>query len=114
MSIHALTPIPGHTMESITSTDTQNHFGRVLGRVQRGVVVGITRHDEVSAVLLSAETYQSLVCERTDPLAKLRDRFDQRVAGMQTPEAKAGARALFAATPEDLGRASVKGAKHRG
>jgi prevent-host-death family protein len=101
-------------MESMTSTETQNHFGKVLGRVLRGAVVSITRHEEVSAVLLSAETYQALIHEHADPLAELRERFDLRFAAMQTSKSKAGALALFSANSEDLGRAAVKGAKKRG
>ena len=101
-------------MESFTSTEAKNAFGKVLGRALRGVVVSITRHDEVSAVLLSAETYEALLAQRSDPLAKLRDRFDQRFAAMQTSEAKSGVRALFDATPRALGQAAVAGAKKRG
>jgi prevent-host-death family protein len=101
-------------MESISSTEAQNTFGKVLGRVLRGAVIGITRHDEMSAVLLSAESYEALLAQRSDPLEKLRDRFDQRFAAMQSPQSKSGVRALFAATPQELGRAAVKGAKKRG
>jgi len=114
MSPRTLSPVPGHPMESISSTETQNSFGKVLGRVQRGAVIGITRHDEVSAVLLSAETYEALLVQRSDPLEKLRDQFDRRFAEMQTPRAKSGIRALFEATPRQLGRAAVKGARKRG
>jgi prevent-host-death family protein len=101
-------------MESISSTEAQNSFGKVMGRVQRGAVVGITRHDEVSAVLISAETYEALLAQRWDPLDKLRDQFDRRFAAMQTAESQAGVRALFAATPQELGRAAVNGARKRG
>jgi hypothetical protein len=37
--------------------------------------------------------------------------FDQRFEAMQTPQSKAAAKALFQATPEELGRAAVMGAK---
>jgi hypothetical protein len=37
--------------------------------------------------------------------------FDQRSEAMQTVQSKAAAKALFQATPEELGRAAVKGAK---
>jgi hypothetical protein len=49
----------------------------------------------------------------SDPLVKLRDRFDRRFAAMQTPQAKAGVRALFRATPKELERTSVTGATER-
>jgi len=114
MSTRVLPLIPGHPMESISSTETQNSFGKVLGRVLRGAVVGITRHDEVSAVLLSAETYEALLAQRSEPLEELRDQFDRRFAAMQTPRSKAGIHALFEATPQELGRAAMNGAKKRG
>jgi hypothetical protein len=46
-----------------------------------------------------------------DPLAGLRQEFDQLLAAMQTPKAKAGVDALFAATPTELGAAAVKAAR---
>ncbi len=118
MSSQPLPLIPGHRMESISSTEVKNAFGRAMMKVTGGAVVGITRHDEVSAVLLSAETYRTLLGalseRRTDPLAELRERFDRRFAEMQSPQAKAAAQALFSATPEALGAAAVKGAGRRG
>lgn len=114
MTTRTLPPLPGHAMESLSSTQAQNAFGKLLGRVLRGAVIGITRHDEVSAVLLSAEAYEALLAQRWDPLDTLRERFDQRFAAQQTPEAKAGVRALFEATPRELGRAAVKGVRKRG
>lgn len=36
---------------------------------------------------------------------------DQRFEAMQTPQPKASAKALFQSTPEELGRAAMKGAK---
>jgi len=101
-------------MESISSTEIQNTFGKVLGKVLRGAVIGITRHDELSAVLLSAEAYEALLAQRSDPLDALRQRFDQRFAGMQTVQASTGVQALFDATPEELGRAAVNGASQHG
>jgi hypothetical protein len=46
-----------------------------------------------------------------DPLASLRQEFDQLLAAMQTPKAKAGVDALFAATPTELGAAAVKASR---
>lgn len=46
-----------------------------------------------------------------DPLASLRKGFELLLAEMQTPEAKAGVDALFAATPAELGAAAVKAAR---
>lgn len=114
MPTRMLQAFTGHPTESLSSTVAQSSFGAVLDKVQRGAVVSITKHDKPSAVVMSAEAFEELVAQRVDPLAALREEFDRRVAQMQTPQAKAGARALFAATPADLGRAAVRGAKKRG
>jgi PHD/YefM family antitoxin component YafN of YafNO toxin-antitoxin module len=110
--------MPGQALESITSTEIQNAFGKAMTRVLGGAVIGITRHEEVAAVLLSAETYRALIgalSERNvDPLAELRDRFDRRFASMQSSTAQAAAEALFEATPAALGAAAVRGARKRG
>ena len=117
MSSHLLPSMPGHALESISSTELQNAFGKAMGRVLGGAVVGITRHEEVAAVLLSADTYRALIGamyeQKVDPLAELRDRFDRRFAAMQSPAAQAAAQALFEATPEALG-AAAQGALKRG
>jgi len=101
----------------MTSTEAKNGFGRAMMKATGGAVVGITRHDEVSAVLLSAETYRTLLDalseRRIEPLEELRDRFDQRFAEMQSFQAKAAAQALFSATTGELGAAAVKGAARR-
>ena len=46
-----------------------------------------------------------------NPLATLEADFDALVARMQTSAAKAAGDQLFAATPEELGQASVRGAR---
>lgn len=114
MATKTLLADQGIPMVSFTSTETKNAFGTVLNQVLRGAVVAITRHDKASAVLMSVETYEALLAQRTNPLAALRADFDRRVAQMQTPKAKAGVRALFSATPQELGRAAVKATKRRG
>ena len=68
----------------------------------------ITRHSQPVAVLLSVDAYQRLVDAVPDPLASLRQEFDQLLAAMRTPGAKDGVDALFAATPAQLGAAAVE------
>ena len=118
MTTMPLPVLPGHPLEPVPSTEVKNAFGKTLGRVMGGAVIGITRHEEVSAVLLSVEIYRSLLeallDRHIDPLAELRDRFDRRFAEMQTPKAKAAAQSLFEATPEQLGAAAARGARKRG
>jgi prevent-host-death family protein len=106
--------IQGRSVEAITSTEAKNAFGAVLDKASRVGIVAITKHDKPSAVLLSIEAYEKLLADRKDPLAALRADFDRRIEQMQTPQARAGVKALFKATPSELGRAAVKGARKRG
>lgn len=114
MNTKVLSGIQGHPMETCTSTAAKNYLGSMLDRVSRGVIVSITRNKRASAVMMSVEAYEALLAQRADPLAALRADFDRRIAQMQTPQAKVGARALFSATPRELGEAAVKAAKKRG
>jgi len=68
MTTRTLPLAPGQSMESFTSTEAKNAFGKVLGRALRGVVVSITRHDEVSGVTpwpscVTVSTSASLRCK---------------------------------------------------
>ncbi len=110
-------PVPtiqSRPVESFTSTEAKNSFGTMLDMARRGDVITITKHEKPSAVLLSIEAYEALLAQRGDPLEALRAAFDRRLARMRTHQAKAGVRALFAANPEELGHAAVKGARKRG
>jgi antitoxin Phd len=71
----------------------------------------ITKHDTPRAVLLSYAEFEALTASATPVLDDLSERFDELVATMQTPEAKAGVTAAFAATPEELGAAALKAAR---
>lgn len=106
--------IQGRSVEAFTSTEAKNAFGTVLEKASRAGMVAITKHDKPSVVVLSIEAYEGLLAERKDPLAALRADFDRRIEQMQAPQAKAGVKALFGATPAELGRAAVKGARKRG
>ncbi|MGV3622491.1 MAG: response regulator [Archangium sp.] len=58
-----------------------------------------------------AEHVGPLRASENPDLRALSKEFDELVARMQTPKAKAVARSLFSATSEDFGRAAVAGAK---
>ncbi len=82
-------------IESFSATEAKNSFGRLLERTLASGMVAITRHHEPRAVLLSIDDYQALVAKVEDPLNRLRGDFDELVAKMQTPAAKAAGVALF-------------------
>lgn len=48
-----------------------------------------------------------------DRRARLEGEFEQIIAAMQAPKSKRGVRALFAASPAELGKAAVKAARAR-
>ena len=104
----------GQPVESFSATSAKNAFGTVLEKAIAKGMVAITRHDRPRAVVLSVEEYQALLGRVLDPLRALRSEFDGLVARMQTPKAKAAGKALFHATPAELGRAAVTGARRRG
>jgi prevent-host-death family protein len=91
---------------SCSATEAKNEFGRVLDAAMRGEYVVITKHDTPKAVLIAIEELQGLVAAATRPLDTLRAEFDELLARMQAPAARAGVRAAFEAAPEDHGRAA--------
>lgn len=99
---------------SVTATDAKNEFGRVLDTAMAQGAVAITRHDTAKAVLLSIDEYNALVGAQTNELDTLSGEFDALLAKMQTPGARKGMRAAFAASPAELGRAALTAARKRG
>jgi antitoxin Phd len=96
---------------SVTATEAQNNFGRVLSDVARGEVVYITRYDRPEAVVLSMDRFEALSGAEAISLDALTQEFDQMLARMQTPEAAAGAEAFFGMGDSELGEAAVGGAR---
>lgn len=100
-------PLPG--LESVSATEAKNNFGSVLDRVLAHGRLAITKHDEVRAVVLSLPEYRALLAQQREPLAALTEEFEGWIERMQTPRARGAGRALFDATPAQLGRAAVAG-----
>lgn len=96
---------------TITATEAQNEFGRVLEQTTRDQVVVITRHQVPRAVLVSVERYRNLVSAESALLNTLTDEFDAMLARMQTPEVRAGTERGFRATPETMGKAARAAAR---
>lgn len=98
----------------VTSTEAQNAFGRVLEAVARDGRVMITKHNAAIAVVMSIQEYEALTAEPARDLDSLAAEFDQLLADLQTPEAEAGLRDAFNASPDELGRAAVEAARGNG
>ena len=114
MSTLSVRNIRGQAVESVSATDAKNTFGTILEKALAKGMVEITKRDKARAVLLSMEEYQALLERSPDPLKILTAEFDALVARMQTPVAKAAGRALFKATPAELGKAAVSAVRKRG
>jgi len=106
----------GETVDtsSVTATDAKKEFARMLEMVIQGGVVVITKHDAPKAVLLSVDEFNALAHAPSHTLDSLSGQFDALLARMQTPKARAGVKAAFAASPKQLGRAAVAAARRRG
>ena len=97
----------------VTSTHAQNEFGRVFDSAIRGRDVVITKHGRAKAVLISKDRFDQLARREAAVLEALDAQFDEMVANMQTPGARAATERLFDASPQELGQAAVAGAKRR-
>jgi antitoxin Phd len=96
---------------TVTASRLKNEFGTVFEQAALGGAVVITKHNTPRAVLLSYAEFEALTESATPALNDLSERFDELLATMQTPKAKAGVAAAFDATPEELGTAAVKAAR---
>lgn len=100
--------------QSVTSTQAQNGFGELLDKVIEGQHFVITKYQTPKAVVLPYAQYKELTERGARQLDTLSAEFDALLASMQTREAKAGLRAAFSASPEELGKAAVAAARKRG
>ena len=98
---------------SIAATRVKNEFGQILEQATHNGAVAITRHETTKAVLLSVAEFESLVSARSRTLDALSNEFDELLANMQTPKSRKGMKAAFNASPHELGRAAVKGARRK-
>lgn len=89
---------------TMTSTEAQNAFGRVLDTVARDGTVLIKKHNVTQAVVMSVDRYEQLTRGENPSLDALTAEFDAMLERMQTPEVRAGTRAGLSASPAELGR----------
>lgn len=86
-------------VETFSATEAKNSFGEVIDQAIAKGIVAVTRRNKPRVVVLSLEEYEALTPPLEDTLEGLRGDFDALVERMQTSEAKAAGRALFAAFP---------------
>jgi antitoxin Phd len=99
---------------TVTASAAKSEFGRVLDMALRDGAVVITKHDTPEAVLISVEDYNALSGTGETMLDALTHEFDALVASMQTPKARQGMKAAFAASGKQLGQAAVAATRRRG
>lgn len=100
-------------LPTVTATELKNSAAAVLDQVAAGGAVAITKHDKPRAVLVPYEDYVAWKSAQADLFESLLEEYRGVLDDMQSPEQKAAAIRAFNATPEELGRAAVEGAKRR-
>jgi prevent-host-death family protein len=96
---------------TVTATDAKKDFGKILEKAIKGEVITITKHDAPKAVLISIDRLQALSNSPERQINTLRSEFEAMLADMQRPGARAAMQKAFDATPEQLGKAAVEGAR---
>jgi len=89
-------PVAHRTGSSVSATEAQNNFGRIMGQVRQEGHVFVTRYDTPEAVVMSIEEYDALTGRVPVALATLEREFDEMVERMQQPAQRAAVDALFA------------------
>lgn len=99
---------------SVTATYAKQEFADILEKAIRGGRVVITKHDTPKAVLVSVEEFNALMPAADVDLDMLGREFDDLLARMQMPSARAGMRTAFDSSAKELGEAAVAAARKRG
>jgi prevent-host-death family protein len=98
----------------ITATKAKNQMGQMLKTVMQGGVVLITIHETPEAAVIPMAEYEKLTGAAEARLNTMSRAFDDLLTRMQTPEARAGMRTAFDASPEELAKNAVTFARKRG
>jgi len=99
----------GEASIEISATEAKNRFGDLLDSVLQCGMALITRHEAPKAVQLSMEEYSALSSAAETKLDSLSGEFDALLARMQTAKARAGMKAAFGTSPEQLGKRLAEG-----
>jgi antitoxin Phd len=96
---------------TVSATEAQNEFGRILDQATHDQAVIITRHNVPRAVLVSASRYRELISAESTILNTLTDEFDAMLNRMQTPEVRSATSQGFQATSKSMGRTAQLAAR---
>ena len=96
---------------TVSATEAQNEFGRILDQATHDQAVIITRHNVPRAVLVSASRYRELISAESTILNTLTDEFDAMLNRMQTPKVRSATARGFQATPRSMGRTAQLAAR---
>ena len=99
---------------TVTATEAQNEFGRILDQAGRDQDVVITRHNVPRAVLISVSRYRELGGVSSPMLNTLSDEFDALFARMQQPSVREGTMRGITATRAEMGSAAHAAARRAG
>jgi len=102
-------PILGE-LRAFDASTVKNRFRDVAEQAAKGAVA-VSHYGRPELVIMAAEEYVRLEKLRRSPLDALSGQFDELVEKMQTTKSQKAIRALFGATPADLGRAALKAAR---
>lgn len=85
-----------------TASDVKNKWREVVREVRESGSVAITNHSAVEMVLVNAEAYRQLAASaaalkerEASALDQLSAQFNERMAGLQAPDAGTNAAAVF-------------------
>jgi len=95
---------------SVSATAAKNEFALLLERAIQGERILITKHEVPKAVILSIDDFNALTNSPSHQLNTLSAEFDALLDRLQTPNAQAGLKAAFGASPASLGKAAVAAA----
>lgn len=98
----------------MTATHAKNQMGQVLELVMGGGTVLITKREIPKVAVIPMAEYEKYSRATDAKLDALSGEFDALLERMQTPEARAGMKEAFDASPEQLAKAALEFARKRG
>ena len=111
--MNAILTSRGETPERVQASEVKESWGRIRDKARSAGAVVITTRKAETLVLLSIDEYRRLRHVPSESLEALENAFDERIARMQTPKAKAAAHSVFSARPEEFGRAATESVRER-
>lgn len=99
-------------LRQVTTSTLRNHLGEIVDSVAASSeALLLMSHKRPKAVLVPYDTYLTMTSKPHDnaALEVLTEHYDQMVAAMNTPAAKAGVEKAFAAGPSEFSQIRLRG-----